>query len=93
MSDQLVVYVRLLDEGTVSASCDSEGAYRLTGKQDPGERWEFGPGSLVRCAPKILQRRHIRLGRDGPRSSWLVTLRVLGWAWGKVPLVSVGCAA
>jgi hypothetical protein len=52
MSDQLVVYVRLLDEGTVSASCDSEGAYRLTGKQDPGERWEFGPGSLVRCAPK-----------------------------------------
>ena len=57
MSDQLIVYVRLLDEGTevwrpVSASRASEGVYRLTGKQEPEERWEFDPGSLVRCAPK-----------------------------------------
>ena len=57
MSDQVVVFVRLLHEGTdvwrpVKATQVSDGLYQLTGKQESEDRWEFGPGSLVRCALK-----------------------------------------
>ena len=52
-----VVFVRLLDEGTVvyrpvQAQLVGGGAYRLIGPADydpDDEAWEFPPGSIVTC--------------------------------------------
>lgn len=58
LSDELgtkvLVYVRLLDEGTqvwrpVLAEVTGPGHYRLLGIPISEEQWEFEPGSIVRC--------------------------------------------
>lgn len=56
------IYVQILDEGTrvyrpVGADLIASGVYRLKvpSFHDPDERWEFPPGSLVRCEERTLQ--------------------------------------
>ena len=57
-----VVYVRLLDEGTVvyrpaPAERVGSGIYRLRAPDDydsSDETWEFLPGSIVVCEPRLL---------------------------------------
>jgi hypothetical protein len=55
------IYVALLDEGTdcwrpVQAEHLEGEAYRIVGvPPDPeNEKWEFMPGQLVRCRPRLL---------------------------------------
>ncbi len=48
------VYVALLDEGTtvwraVIATPCGNGNFRLGGSPDADEKWEFPPGTVVRC--------------------------------------------
>lgn len=56
------VYVQILDEGTrvyrpVQADFVASGIYRI--KEPPSydldERWEFPPGSMVKCEERTLQ--------------------------------------
>jgi hypothetical protein len=62
-TESVVVYVQLLDEGTVvyrptRGQLVGEGAVRLlpTPGYDPDdEHWEFPPGSVVRCQPRNLE--------------------------------------
>jgi hypothetical protein len=47
------IYVRLLNEGTavwrpVAAEPQGGGLFRLVGTREPGEVWEFQPGTVVR---------------------------------------------
>lgn len=64
---ELTVYVRLLDEGTtayrpVEAKPVDEGTVVLLMPIDydpEDERWEFPPGTLVRCELRDLQGRRV----------------------------------
>ncbi|HEY1300601.1 MAG TPA: hypothetical protein VGF07_08885, partial [Stellaceae bacterium] len=57
---EVVVYVRLLEEGTdvwrpVRATALSDGTFRLlkTNSYDPNaEKWEFPPSTTVRCVTR-----------------------------------------
>lgn len=59
MSNQEVVYVKLLDEGTdvwrpVRAEHVGGDLYRLTGEPPDDEVWPFAVGDIVRCKPQTL---------------------------------------
>lgn len=48
----------LLNEGTdcwrpVNAKEQSEGVFEIVGIMPAGEEWQFAPGTLVRCQPKL----------------------------------------
>ena len=56
---RLQVFVRLLDEGVdvwrpTGATVSGDG-YLLEGPVPEGERWEFQPGTLVRCRVQRFQ--------------------------------------
>ena len=59
MTDGVVIYVELLDEGVeawrpVAAIPEEGGIYRLPDEQDEDEAWAFPPGSRVRCETRKL---------------------------------------
>lgn len=55
------IYVYLLDEGVqVWRPVEAEpvgDAFRIVGGCPDGERWEFQPGDVVRCARRMLTQR------------------------------------
>jgi hypothetical protein len=61
-TEGVVIYVRLLDEGTTvyrpaSAFAEGQGAFRLVateGYDSEDEHWEFPPGAIVRGELRVL---------------------------------------
>ena len=59
-SQPQTVYVELLEETVpvwrpVAALPEGNGVYRLPSEMPADERWEFPPGSLVRCESRTLE--------------------------------------
>jgi len=57
MSDTTTIYMPLLNEGTatwrpVTAERLGPDTFRVLGPKPADEEWEFGPGSVVRGAPR-----------------------------------------
>lgn len=52
------IYMPLLNEGTnvwrpVEGTPLSSDTFRVEGEMPDDEEWEFGPGSVVRCEPRL----------------------------------------
>lgn len=68
-TEQNIVYVRLLEEGTevfrpTNAVYISNEAFKLLpceGYDPEDEKWEFLPGSIVRCEKRVLEGKEIML--------------------------------
>jgi hypothetical protein len=65
-----IVYVELLEEGVdvwrpVLASADANGVYRLTDENSGDEKWQFAPGSRVRCAWRELSDEYVLMALEG----------------------------
>jgi hypothetical protein len=60
--EKVTIYVDLLDEAVdvwrpVEATVEADGAYQLPPHAPSEERWQFPPGSRVRCETKRLEGR------------------------------------